>query len=41
VAVAQAGTDLIPQPRLVVLPTGHARLGEPERAAATIVDVLR
>lgn len=42
VAVAQAATDLIPQARLAILPTGHAPwLGQPERTAATIVDFLR
>jgi pimeloyl-ACP methyl ester carboxylesterase len=41
VAVARAITDLIPNARLEVLPTGHGPwLGEPTRTAATIVDFV-
>jgi pimeloyl-ACP methyl ester carboxylesterase len=42
VAVAQAATALIPAARLVVLPTGHGPwLGEPERTAAAVVELVR
>jgi pimeloyl-ACP methyl ester carboxylesterase len=41
VAVARAITDLIPNARLEVLPTGHGPwLGEPAKTAATIVDFV-
>jgi pimeloyl-ACP methyl ester carboxylesterase len=41
VAVARAITDLIPNARLEVLPTGHGPwLGEPVRTAAAIVDFV-
>ena len=42
VSVARAVTDLLPQGRLLVLPTGHGPwLGEPARTAAAVVDFLR
>lgn len=42
VSVAQAVTDLIPQARLQVLPSGHAPwLGQPAQTAAAVADFLR
>ena len=42
VPVARALTELIPQGRLQVLPTGHAPwLGQPAQTAAAVVDFMR
>jgi pimeloyl-ACP methyl ester carboxylesterase len=42
IPVARAVTDLIPDARLVVLPTGHGPwLGQPTRTAAAVSDFLR
>ena len=42
VSVAQAVTELIPNARLVVLPTGHGPwLGQPGQTAATVADFVR
>ena len=42
VSVAQSLTDLIPQARLQVLPTGHAPwLGQPAQTAAAVADFVR
>lgn len=42
VSVARAFTDLVPQARLLTLPTGHGPwLGLPERTAGAIVDFAR
>jgi pimeloyl-ACP methyl ester carboxylesterase len=42
VSVAQSVTDLIPQARLQVLPTGHAPwLGQPAQTAAAVADFVR
>ena len=42
VSVAHAVTDLIPQARLQVLPTGHGPwLGQPAQTAATVADFVR
>ena len=39
---SQAVTDLIPQARLQVLPSGHAPwLGQPAQTAAAVADFLR
>jgi pimeloyl-ACP methyl ester carboxylesterase len=42
IPVARAITDLIPQARLEVLPTGHGPwLGQPTRTAAAVLDFMR
>jgi pimeloyl-ACP methyl ester carboxylesterase len=42
VPVARAATDLIPDARLVVLPTGHGPwLGQPTRTATAVADFTR
>jgi pimeloyl-ACP methyl ester carboxylesterase len=42
IPVARAVTELIPNARLAVLPTGHGPwLGQPTRTAATVTDFLR
>jgi pimeloyl-ACP methyl ester carboxylesterase len=42
VAVAQSVTDLIPDARLEVLPTGHGPwLGQPTRTAATVLEFVQ